>query len=118
MSLAKHVGIIRQRYDPCDGRSQPSPAEATWDDVRSRAIEAFQAEGVDPHRWSNRPGYRYGRHAHPYPKVLICVAGSITFHTPRGDRSLQAGDRLDLPSGTPHSARVGPDGVTCWEAAL
>jgi hypothetical protein len=30
---------------------------------------------------------------------------------------LVCGDRLDLPAGTPHAATVGPNGVTCWEAA-
>jgi hypothetical protein len=29
----------------------------------------------------------------------------------------EAGDRLDLPPDTEHAATVGPDGVTCLEAA-
>ena len=75
------------------------------------------AEGLEPHSWSNAAGYRYGSHAHPYHKVLFCVAGSITFHTAEGDVALHPGDRLDLPPGTEHAATVGPDGVTCMEAA-
>lgn len=80
------------------------------------AADAFAAEGLEPHTWSNEPGYRYGEHQHDFHKVLFCVRGSITFHTPDGDVSLGSGDRLDLPPGTPHSATVGPDGVTCMEA--
>ncbi len=79
--------------------------------------EAFAAEGLEPHVWSNAAGYRYDWHEHPYHKVLYCVEGSITFHTDEGDTELHGGDRLDLPSGTRHAATVGPSGVTCLEAA-
>jgi quercetin dioxygenase-like cupin family protein len=79
--------------------------------------EIFEAEGLSPTEWSNGPGYRYAEHRHPYHKVLVCVRGSITFHTPDGDIRLSGGDRLDLPAGTRHAATVGSGGVTCWEAA-
>ncbi|HEU4894299.1 MAG TPA: AraC family ligand binding domain-containing protein [Acidimicrobiia bacterium] len=81
------------------------------------AEAAFADEGLSPQTWSNGPGYVYGEHHHPYLKVLFCVAGSIVFHTPQGDIAMGAGDRLDLPPGTTHSATVGPSGVTCMEAA-
>ena len=87
----------------------------TVDPVTS-AARAFEAEELDPHTWSNQPGYRYGEHKHEFHKVLFCVAGSITFHTPDGDVTMDPGDRLDLPPGTMHSATVGPIGVTCMEA--
>lgn len=83
----------------------------------ARAKDAFASEGLEPHSWSNQPGYRYGEHEHPYHKVLYCVEGGITFHTPDGDVVMGAGDRLDLPPRTRHSATVGPEGVTCMEAA-
>lgn len=85
-------------------------------DVEAQAVRQFAAEGLEPSSWSNGPGYRYPTHTHPYAKLLVCVSGSITFHTPFGDIRLGPGDRLDLPAGTPHGATVGPDGVTCWEA--
>jgi quercetin dioxygenase-like cupin family protein len=80
------------------------------------AEEAFRQEGLNPHTWSNEPGYVYGEHQHPYQKVLFCIDGSIMFHTPDGDISLDPGDRLDLAPETPHSATVGDLGVTCMEA--
>ena len=85
-------------------------------DATSTAKAAFEAEGLSPHSWSNAPGYRYGEHSHDFHKVLFCVDGSIVFHTPDGDVPMVAGDRLDLPAGTVHSATVGPEGVTCIEA--
>jgi quercetin dioxygenase-like cupin family protein len=81
------------------------------------ATTAFREEGLAPHTWSNEPGYLYAEHEHPFHKILFCVDGSITFHTPDGDVELHPGDRFDLPPGTPHSATVGTSGVTCMEAA-
>lgn len=86
-------------------------------DVRARAVAGFAEEGLQPHSWSNSPGYVYGEHEHGYHKVLYCIEGSIVFHTPEGDYELETGDRLDLPPGTRHSATVGSAGVTCMEAA-
>jgi quercetin dioxygenase-like cupin family protein len=80
-------------------------------------LAVFRAEGLEPHSWSNGPGYRYGEHEHPYHKVLFCLEGSITFHTQDGDLLLKPGDRFDLPPHTRHAATVGPGGVTCLEAA-
>lgn len=83
---------------------------------REIADRAFESEGLTPETWSNQAGYAYAEHSHPYHKVLYCIAGEITFHTNSGDVEMQPGDRLDLPAGTPHSATVGPQGVTCMEA--
>lgn len=77
----------------------------------------FRSEGLVSHAWSNQPGYVYPEHSHSYHKILVCVEGSIVFHTPEGDLELQPGDRLDVEAGTPHSATVGDEGVTCIEAA-
>ena len=81
------------------------------------AGQRFDAEGLVPHAWSNGPGDRYGWHAHPYHKVLICTDGSITFHLRGRDVQLGAGDRLDLEPGVEHAATVGPEGVRCLEAS-
>jgi hypothetical protein len=40
------------------------------------------------------------------------------FHTRAGDLALAPGDRLDIEPGAEHAATVGPEGVTCAEAAL
>ncbi len=83
-------------------------------------VAALRSEGLDPGAWSNGPGDLYAPHAHPYDKVLVADRGSIEFGLPDLGRSvtLEAGDRLDLPAGTRHDARVGPRGVTCLEAHL
>lgn len=77
------------------------------------------AEGFAPRRWSNAPHAAYPSHAHPYQKVLVVVSGSIAF-TVLEERArtvtLRPGQRLELPAGTVHRARVGPAGVVCLEA--
>jgi quercetin dioxygenase-like cupin family protein len=79
-------------------------------------MAVFEAEGLDTQTWSNEGGFAYALHSHPRHKVLFCLDGQITFHTPGGDIALGPGDRLDLPPGTLHAASVGPHGVTCIEA--
>ncbi len=85
--------------------------------VREEIQAKFAEEGLSPHGWDNGPNYGYGWHSHGYHKVLYCVSGSIIFHTGEGDFELEAGDRLDVETGTGHSATVGPKGVQCIEAA-
>jgi quercetin dioxygenase-like cupin family protein len=75
-------------------------------------------QGLSAYRWSNGPGDAYGKHSHPFHKVIYVVQGSIIFKLPdRGEQiTLNAGDRLDLPKGVVHEAVVGPQGVVCLEA--
>ena len=81
-----------------------------------RAI--MSQEGLRPYSWSNGAGDVYAPHSHDYDKVIYVVSGSITFGLPRDKREIRLppGDRLDLPAGTVHDARVGPQGVLCLEA--
>ena len=76
--------------------------------------------GLDAGRWSNGPGDRYAVHEHGYDKVIAVERGSIVFDLPDEGVGLELreGDRLDLPAGTRHEARVGPAGVACLEAHL
>ncbi len=84
---------------------------------REEALGIFARERCsEPRSWGNGPGDTYGRHEHPRAKVLFCLDGSIVFHIDSGDVALEAGDRLDLPAGTPHAATVGPSGCACVEA--
>jgi quercetin dioxygenase-like cupin family protein len=85
--------------------------------AREIAETGFASEGLTPETWANEGGHYYTEHSHPYHKVLYCIEGAITFHTPSGDIELRPGDRLDLPPGTAHSATVGPEGVKCMEAS-
>ena len=77
-------------------------------------------EGLAPSRWSNDPDAVYALHEHPYRKVLVVVAGAVTFTIGLTQNvvMMRPGDRLELPPHTPHSAVVGPKGVVCFEAQI
>ena len=82
--------------------------------------DRLRAEGLAPSAWSNGPGDRYAAHEHDYDKVIAVETGSIRFGlTDRGGSvELAAGDRMELPAATSHSAVVGAAGVTCLEAHM
>jgi quercetin dioxygenase-like cupin family protein len=85
-----------------------------------KEIEAhLRAEARDVYGWSNGPGDRYEQHAHAYNKLLYCTQGSIDFVLSDGRTlTLRPGDRMVLPAGTPHAARVGPEGCVCVEGKV
>ena len=79
----------------------------------------LRAEARDVYGWSNGPGDRYEQHAHAYHKLLYCTHGSIDFILPdERTLTLRPGDRMVLPAGTPHRARVGPEGCVCVEGKV
>jgi mannose-6-phosphate isomerase-like protein (cupin superfamily) len=80
--------------------------------------EILRLEGLVAHPWSNAGSAIYNVHTHSFDKVIYVIHGSITFILPDTGETIlaQVGDRLDLPRGTSHAARVGPDGVSCLEA--
>jgi quercetin dioxygenase-like cupin family protein len=84
---------------------------------RNSIRRQFEQEGLISYSWMNRPGDHYDAHSHVYKKVLYCIEGGIVFHVDGESVSLTAGDRLEIDPETTHSADVGPEGVTCMEAA-
>ena len=80
--------------------------------------EKLVSEGLDPYKWISEPRDIFPAHDHPYEKVIMVVAGSITFGFPiEGEpTTLYPGDRLDLPARVMHNAVAGQQGVVCLEA--
>ena len=86
----------------------------------AEGVPAAVLDAAESSTWSNGPRDRYAVHGHGYDKVLLALAGSITFELPGAGQKvrLDAGQRLDLRAGTSHGAVVGPDGVRCLELHL
>jgi len=79
----------------------------------------LRAEARDVYGWSNGPGDRYEQHAHSYHKLLYCTHGTIDFVLSDGRTlTLRPGDRMLLPAGTRHEARVGLEGCACIEGKV
>ncbi len=89
----------------------------------SKTYEAGEAEleallqdkQLDAERWEAEGDEVFEPHKHPLDKKLWCSEGSITFTTGTGSFALQAGDALDLPANTVHSAVAGFMGCVCYE---
>lgn len=90
------------------------PKRPSEEELRRKYLQ----ERLSPYRWSNAPGDYYPPHSHGYHKVLYVVSGTITWILPESNQEILAepGDRLELPAGTIHAARVGSEGVVCLEA--
>lgn len=80
--------------------------------------QILRDEGLSYYPWSNAAHDLYSLHLHTYDKIIYVVRGSISFILPDNNQTLtlHAGDRLELPAKTVHSATVGGQGVTCFEA--
>jgi len=72
----------------------------------------LEAEGFRVLRWSDAPGATYEPHDHPHDESIWVVAGEIVFGVSGRDLALGPGDRLMLPRGTEHTARIGAGGAT------
>jgi quercetin dioxygenase-like cupin family protein len=55
-------------------------------------------------------------HDHPFDARGLVVAGEFWLTVGGQTRHLLAGDRFEVPSGTPHVERYGPQGATFWAA--
>lgn len=80
--------------------------------------QKIRAENLRGYTWSNGPYDAYSAHTHSFDKILYVLSGSITWILPQTQQDIEthAGDRIDLPRGTVHAARVGAQGVVCFEA--
>ncbi len=75
-------------------------------------LSRLRQEGYDVYVWEDPPLAYYPEHVHPQDEVRWVVRGSITIGFPDGTAcELRPGDRLDVPAGTVHWARIGPAGV-------
>jgi mannose-6-phosphate isomerase-like protein (cupin superfamily) len=55
-------------------------------------------------------------HTHPFHARAVVVEGEMWLTVDGQTQHLRPGDRFDLPPGTPHSERYGPEGATYWVA--
>lgn len=66
----------------------------------------LRKEGYESFRWYDVPGASYPRHRHNKDECLWVIKGQLTLSANGTEYQLNPGDRLYLPSGTPHTASV------------
>lgn len=80
-------------------------------ELSERSIQSLEREGWRHiYEWSDTPGTEYPEDTHQDQVVIIVTEGSVAMCLRDQVTQLQAGDRLLIPPGVPHSAVVGPQG--------
>ena len=79
--------------------------------------ETFFREGLFPFDWTNLPGDFYPPHVHPFDTITYILRGSVTWILMDTGEEIEAhaGDRIELPRGLVHAARIGSQGSVCIE---
>lgn len=81
-------------------------------ELSERCIAQLENEGWEHvYEWQDKAGAVYEEHSHEGKVVLLVTEGSMDVAIDGTTSTLRAGDRLDIPPHTPHSALVGPQGV-------
>ena len=60
--------------------------------------------------WEDGPNTEYPEHTHRSETAHIILRGEMTIITDGKATTYRNGDRCDVPSGTKHSAKMGPAG--------
>lgn len=79
--------------------------------VIERYKEILQKEGFKfIYEWEDKPGVNYTSHAHKGKVAFYIAKGSIEMTMNGKIYELKIGDRMDVPPGVSHVAKVGMDG--------
>jgi gentisate 1,2-dioxygenase len=62
------------------------------------------------------PNTVIAEHTHPFTARALVVQGEMWLTVDGATQHLAAGDRFEVPKGTPHAERYGPQGATYWVA--
>lgn len=63
------------------------------------------------YEWEDAPNTVYQIHQHKDKVVLYILEGEVTFDFSSTKKVVKAGERIDVPPKTDHSAVVGPEGA-------
>ena len=78
------------------------------------AERAIGCDEVVARSWE--PNATFDTHSHSFRARALVVQGEMWLTVEGSTRHLRPGDRFDLPAGTPHAERYGPEGATYWVA--
>ncbi len=80
---------------------------------------ALTGEGLTVTEWADPAGTVYPVHTHEYAETRVVVRGYLRVGLPDTDEeyTLGPGDRLDIPSNTPHWSDVSGEGPVAFLSA-
>lgn len=71
----------------------------------------LQSEGfLHTYVWQDGPDQLYSEHTHSVETAHIILQGEMTLTVHGRSTTYRAGERCDVPAGTAHAARMGPEG--------
>jgi quercetin dioxygenase-like cupin family protein len=80
-------------------------------ELSERYIQKLESEGfANVYEWQDPAGTVYQEHSHQGQVTFYVTDGSITVTIDGETTEVQANERYDVPSDTPHSVEVGSDG--------
>lgn len=80
-------------------------------ELSERAIQTFESEGfINVYEHQDVAGAEYPEYSHQGKVSIFVTDGSIMFNFRGEKKTIVAPRRFDIPSGTVHSAQVGPEG--------
>jgi quercetin dioxygenase-like cupin family protein len=88
----------------------------TYEPSEFELIRLLENRKIDAEPWTAEAGETIASHQNDHDKRLWCAEGSIIFVIDGKPLSMQAGDAMELPAGTPHEATAGLTGCTCYES--
>lgn len=102
--------LERPRIRRWDGERDGEPTE-------ERLLAMLEERGFRVSRHVYSPGTRFDRHTHGVDKIDAVVSGRFRMTAPGAEAVLEAGDWLEVPRKTPHTAEVvGEDPVVSLDA--
>ena len=60
----------------------------------------------------NEPNTEFPKHTHKEATVHVVVQGEFTLFEKGHKKTVKTGGRIDIPAGTTHTAKCGPEGCT------
>ena len=76
-------------------------------------IDLLKQEGfAHVYEWTDMPNTEYPEHTHKGKVSFYITKGNIVLNVGGVQTMVQAGDRMDVPVGVLHTAKVGPKGCT------
>ncbi|MEZ4103916.1 MAG: cupin domain-containing protein [Candidatus Paceibacterota bacterium] len=80
-------------------------------ELSERCIQTLEKEGfITIYEESETSGATHETHIHPYNVALFVTEGVLKVTINGETKELKAGDRVDIPANTQHSAVAGTDG--------
>jgi quercetin dioxygenase-like cupin family protein len=85
------------------------PPRQVWDGISARPVHG---ERLTFALVELEPNVALPEHSHDHEQLGMVLRGSLRFLVGEEERELGPGATWCIPSATPHSAQVGPDGAT------